>query len=103
MTTSAPSRLPAISNSAARTQEIIPQTQLYPAYAPVLAGTPFSNGAVQLHLSGLVDKHYVLQTSTNLVNWTALNTHAATAAPFYLTDPGAGGFRCRFYRVVQQP
>jgi len=45
----------------------------------------------------------VLQTSTNLVNWTALNTNAATAAPFYLTDPSAGGFRCRFYRVVQQP
>lgn len=90
-------------SSASRTQEIIPQTQLYPAYAPVLAGTTFSNGAVQLQLSGLVDKQYVLQTSTNLVNWTALNTNAATAAPFYMTDPGAGGFRCRFYRVVQQP
>jgi hypothetical protein len=90
-------------SSAARTREVIPQTQLYPAYAPVLAGTIFSNGVVQLQLSGLVDKAYVLQTSTNLVDWIPLNTNTATAAPFYLTDPAAGGFRSRFYRVVQLP
>jgi hypothetical protein len=90
-------------SSPSQIQEVIPQTQLYPDYAPVLAGTAFTNGAVQLQLSGLVGKTYVLQTTTNLVDWISLNTNAATAAPFYLTDPGAGGFRCRFYRVVQLP
>ncbi len=89
-------------SSAARTGEIIPQAQLYPAFTPVLSGTIISNGAVRLQLSGLVGKAYVLQATTNLVNWVPLNTNTA-AAPFYLSDPGAGGFRSRFYRALQLP
>jgi PA14 domain/Chitobiase/beta-hexosaminidase C-terminal domain len=90
-------------SSAAQMSEIIPQSQLYPSYAPVLAGIAVTNGTVQFQLSALVNQSYVLQTTTNLVNWIPLTTNTATAAPFYLTDTNAGSFPYRFYRVVQQP
>ena len=85
---------------------IIPQSQLYPTFPPGfnLTGTAFSNiGAFQLELTGLIGKNYILQTTTNLVNWTPLLTNTTTAIPFYLTDPGATNFPYRFYRAIQSP
>ncbi|MDB6110921.1 MAG: hypothetical protein JWR69_2671 [Pedosphaera sp.] len=63
----------------------------------------FTNGTFQLQVSGLVGKSYVLQASTNLVDWVSLNTNTPNATPFSLVDPGASNFPARFYRAVQLP
>ncbi|HWY78348.1 MAG TPA: chitobiase/beta-hexosaminidase C-terminal domain-containing protein, partial [Verrucomicrobiae bacterium] len=61
-----------------------------------------SNGQFQLGLSGVPGNKYVLQASTNLVNWTALSTNTASTNLLNLSDPGATNFPRRFYRVLQQ-
>ncbi len=43
---------------------------------------------------------YVLQSSVDLLNWTAVSTNAPSAAPFTLVDPAPGSAPVRFYRVV---
>jgi hypothetical protein len=63
----------------------------------------FTNGLFQLQLSGSPGKTYVLQGSTDLVNWSSLSTNLAPATLFNLTDPGAANFRYRFYRSLQLP
>jgi hypothetical protein len=61
-----------------------------------------TNNVFQLELSGVAGNNYVLQTSTNLIDWTPLATNMATTNLFYLTDPGASNYPRRFYRVLQQ-
>lgn len=61
-----------------------------------------TNGQFQLGLSGVPGDKYVLQASTNLVDWTALSTNTAPTNLLNLIDPGATNFRYRFYRVLQQ-
>jgi PA14 domain/Chitobiase/beta-hexosaminidase C-terminal domain len=94
-------------NSPSTGQGIIPQSQLYPFTntLPVLftsSGT-FSNGNFTLQLSGMPGKSYVLQASTNLVNWVPVSTNVPPATIQNLIDPGATNFPTRFYRAVQLP
>jgi uncharacterized repeat protein (TIGR03806 family) len=56
----------------------------------------------QMSLIGMTGSNYVLQASTNLVNWTPISTNLATTNIFNLYDPAATGFLKRFYRVIQQ-
>jgi streptogramin lyase len=44
----------------------------------------------------------VVETSTDLVNWTALATNAVGASPFYFSDPAPPNSPCRFYRARGQ-
>jgi hypothetical protein len=62
-----------------------------------------SNGVFSVTLSGPVGKSYILQGSTNFVNWTPVSTNVPVSSPFTVTDPHAGSFRYRFYRASQQP
>jgi hypothetical protein len=62
-----------------------------------------SNGVFSVTLSGPVGPSYVLQGSTNFVNWTPVSTNVPVSSPFTVTDPQAGSFRYRFYRAIQQP
>ena len=81
---------------------IISSFSLQPAI--VFTGSAaFSNGVFQAQLSGVVGKSYVLQSSTNLINWVSLNTNMPAATPFYLSDPTSTNIPYRFYRAVQQP
>jgi hypothetical protein len=106
---SAVARLSWSSPSVAKT--IIPQNQLYPAFAPsfVPGGIAYAGGAWQLQLSGLVGEGYILQASTNLLSWVSLQTNSPPPDPsvalptniFHFTDtvtnlPG----RC--YRALQE-
>jgi hypothetical protein len=44
----------------------------------------------------------VVETSTDLVNWTALATNSVSASPFYFNDPAPPNSPCRFYRAWVQ-
>jgi hypothetical protein len=61
-----------------------------------------TNGLFQLNFLGSVSSNYVLQATTNFVNWTSLSTNTATTNLFPLLDPKATNFPLRFYRVLQQ-
>ena len=63
----------------------------------------FTNNGFRMLVSGTAGKSYVLQASTDLFNWTPLNTNVASSNYFNLTDPAPGSFRYRFYRAVQLP
>jgi hypothetical protein len=62
----------------------------------------FNNQMFQVQVSGSAGKTYVLQASTNLVNWVSLSTNVPIATPFTMSDPGATNYPARFYRVLQQ-
>ena len=62
----------------------------------------FTNNVFQLGFSGMSGSNYVLQTTTNFINWTPLITNLATTNVFNLIDPNAGNFPYRFYRVLRQ-
>jgi hypothetical protein len=58
------------------------------------------NGTFQMQYWAPAGQTYVLQTSTDLLNWTPLSTNTPTSTPFTLQDPGADGASARYYRVV---
>jgi hypothetical protein len=62
----------------------------------------FTNGIFQMTFAGPVGSNYVLQVSTNLLQWTSIWTNTPATSPFVLTDPRAPGW-ARFYRVLQEP
>jgi uncharacterized repeat protein (TIGR03803 family) len=69
--------------------------------SPLRIGAPsFSAGAFQLQLIGASGGDYVLQTSTNLVNWISLVTNNSATGLINLTDTNAGSFKLRFYRAI---
>jgi hypothetical protein len=61
-----------------------------------------TNNLFELGFAGVTGSNYVLQASTNLINWTPISTNNATTNFFILTDPDATNFQDRFYRVEQQ-
>jgi hypothetical protein len=63
----------------------------------------FTNGGFQLQVAGTPGKTYVLEGSTNLVNWIPVSTNTPVSSPFSMADPGAANFRYRFYHAVQLP
>jgi hypothetical protein len=52
-------------------------------------------------VNGQIGQAYILQASTNLVNWVPVLNFTCTNSPTYVTDPGAKSFIWRFYRVTQ--
>ncbi|HWD91725.1 MAG TPA: chitobiase/beta-hexosaminidase C-terminal domain-containing protein, partial [Verrucomicrobiae bacterium] len=76
---------------------------LFTIQAPFFTTEAFTSGGVfQLGLSGAAGNRYVLQASTNLVDWAPIATNMATTNLFNLMDSNAAGFPSRFYRVLQQ-
>ncbi len=71
--------------------------------SPTLTALGFSgDGLLQLGLAGTPGANYVLESTTNLINWTPLSTNTATTNLLNLSDPYAPSFPFRFYRVLQQ-
>jgi hypothetical protein len=61
-----------------------------------------TNGQFQLGFSGVASNNYVLQATTNFINWVPLSTNPAPSNTFNLFDPQATNFPYRFYRIMQQ-
>jgi hypothetical protein len=61
----------------------------------------FTNGSFQMSFAGPAGSNYVLQVSTNLIEWTSISTNTPATSPFVLSDPNAPGDSSRFYRVLQ--
>jgi sugar lactone lactonase YvrE len=73
---------------------------VYPTFAASLGGTVRSStNAFQFQLTGVPGFSYVVQSSTNLIDWTSLLTNTA---PFTFTDAPVNPFPQLFYRAVFQ-
>lgn len=68
--------------------------------ATVLNATSPACGIFKLYLDEIGGRSFVLQASTNLVDWTTLFTNSSQNASFNYVDSEAGKNQCRFFRVV---
>jgi hypothetical protein len=68
-----------------------------PAGISTLTVPTQAGGQFGFTVSGVSGTQYVVQASTNLVNWVSLQTNTA---PFNFVDTGAGAFHRRFYRTM---
>src|SRR5205085_2801131 len=72
-----------------------------PVAAPiVLVVGPLTNGQFTLQFSGVDGRTYIVQTSTNLVDWAGIYTNQQAGALFIYTNTNATD-AVRFYRVQQ--
>jgi hypothetical protein len=62
--------------------------------------TGVRTGKLQLNLDVIPNRTYAIESSTDLVNWTAITTRKATNYLFDVTDSAAAISR-RFYRALQ--
>jgi hypothetical protein len=73
---------------------------VYATAAAKLAPATHVSGQYALTVAGVPGYKYVVQASTNLINWVPMQTNTA---PFTFVDTNAGKFRQRFYRSVYAP
>jgi hypothetical protein len=59
-----------------------------------------SNGQVYITYSGVSNRTYVVQTSSNLQDWVDVVTNSAAADLFSFLDTGGTNFNRRFYRAL---
>jgi hypothetical protein len=80
-------------------------TPAFVSYVPqVLSTSSFANGSFQFTMSGQAGTNYIVQASTNLVEWTPISTNVATGnGTFQFTDPGSSNYSGRYYRVLRAP
>jgi hypothetical protein len=57
------------------------------------------NGSVSLELTGLDGRVYIIQASTNLLDWQDIGMREAIGGAFQFTDDMAGNLPQRFYRL----
>jgi len=70
---------------------------------PQLSGVGFSNGLFNLTINGDSGPDYIVQASTNLVDWTSIFTNHSPTPPFVWSDTSASNFSLRFYRIQLGP
>jgi hypothetical protein len=89
-----------VSNSAGSTNSTTANLTVYPTAAATLTQAAYVSGQFALNISGVTNYQYVVQASTNLVNWDPVQTNTA---PFTFVDSNASQFSQRFYRTVNLP
>jgi len=65
-----------------------------------LAPAAHVGGQYALSVEGTAGLKYVVQASTNLVDWVPVQTNTA---PFTFVDVNAGKYRQRYYRSIYTP
>jgi hypothetical protein len=73
---------------------------VYATAAATLASTAHAAGQYALIVAGVPGYNYVVEASTDLVDWVPVQTNTA---PFTFVDANAGQFGQRFYRSVYSP
>lgn len=68
-----------------------------PLVAASLGSAAQANGQFSFAVGGATGATYVVEASSDLLNWTALQTNTA---PFLFVDPAATQYPSRFYRAV---
>jgi hypothetical protein len=70
---------------------------------PGITAATISQGQFRMTVSGDAGPDYSMLASTNLVNWTLVQTTNSPAPPFLFVDPNSTDFLQRFYRVLLGP
>jgi hypothetical protein len=70
------------------------------AIAPRLTLLPLPSGADMLQVQGLSGREYVIQTSTNLLDWNSVATNSSDTGTIQWTDSNAANYPIRFYRAL---
>ena len=89
-----------VSNSAGSTNSSIANLTVYSTAAATLTPASLVNGQFALSVSGVTNYQYVMEASTNLVDWIPVQTNTA---PFAFVDSNASQFSQRFYRTYYLP
>ena len=88
-------------NIAGATNSSSARLSVYASAAPTLCGAGCSsNGQFQLNVSGVPGYSYAILASSNLLDWSVLQTNHA---PFTFTDTAAPACPLRFYRAQYLP
>lgn len=90
-----------IAGSAASTNAILAASGAFTP--PQLSAFTFNNGTFNVTINGNSGPDYIVQASTNLMVWENIFTNHSPAPPFVWSDPAAGNFNRRFYRVQLSP
>jgi len=67
----------------------------------ILTNPLLTNGQFQLTVNGISGQTYATESSSNLVNWSAISTNLAPSNSFNVVDPSATNATLRFYRARQ--
>ncbi len=68
-----------------------------------LSMMPQSNGSFVIQLSGQANQQYILQASTNLIDWQNISTNIAVGGSIQLTNLINAAYPTRYYRAVVAP
>jgi hypothetical protein len=77
---------------------VIGKRQPWMTIAPQCVDELSTNGC-RMYISGDAPATFVVECSTNLVNWTAISTNTMWGSSIEVVDPAAGSGPPRFYRV----
>jgi hypothetical protein len=69
----------------------------------ILTPVSLAAGRFTIQVNGGAGPSYILQGSTDLINWTSIATNKPTVLPYDVIDPNAGNFNDRFYRILLGP
>jgi hypothetical protein len=85
-----------VSNSVGSTNSSPAELTVYPTTAATLTAAAPAGGQFAMSVGGIPNYQYVVQASTNLVDWVSVQTNTA---PFSYVDSDASQFRQRYYRT----
>ncbi len=73
------------------------------ASQPSISRAAYTQGQFSVSINGDLGPDYIVQSSTNLVNWQGVSTNLSPTVPFTFTDTNAGNVPAQFYRVLLGP
>jgi hypothetical protein len=89
-----------VTNSAGSVTSSPATLTVYPTAAATLGSPSITGGQFQFTVTGVPDFTYAVQVSTNLLDWTSVETNTS---PFVSTDTNLISFPTHFYRVLYLP
>jgi autotransporter-associated beta strand protein len=74
-----------------------------PVVQPAASAAAYSNGQFSMTINGETGPDYIIQVSTNLVDWQSLSTNSSPTLPFLFTDTNTAALPAQFYRILLGP